>query len=135
MIVTPGFVHHWKTQMLVDLTSDPAAPLFILRLWGHCQQQRSDRFHNLTACALRAICRADAIKPNRLVSILVKCGFIEIDGDLTIAHGWADANSSLLGSWENGRKGGRPPKAKPGENPRLREEYPLITGSKAGWKR
>ena len=96
--------------MLVDLSGDPASPLYVLRLWAHCQQRRTARFTGLAPSSLKAICRAGALEANKLRSILLQCGFIRADGDLTIVHDWEATNASLIRSWENGKKGGRSPK-------------------------
>ncbi len=41
MIIDPDFPDHWKTRMLVGaLNNDETAPVYLLRLWGHCQNRR-----------------------------------------------------------------------------------------------
>lgn len=119
MIVDPDFPDHWKVQMLAGmLGDDPAAPVYLLRLWGHCQNRKKDRFDNLPAMALRAICKypGDA---GEFEAALTECGFVERDDDELIVVGWADHNANLLKSWENGKRGGRP--KKPTENPRVNQ--------------
>ena len=110
MIVQPDFPDHYKTRLFVDLTGDPAAPIMILRLWAHCQNRRMWRFRNLTADALKAICRADALDASRLHEILVQVGFVDLEGDEVVVHDWDQVNGSLLRNWSNGKKGGRPRK-------------------------
>jgi hypothetical protein len=42
MIVDPDFLDHWRTRMLVDALQDECAPMYIIRVWAHCQQRRGD---------------------------------------------------------------------------------------------
>lgn len=118
MIVQPDFLDHWKTEMLVQLTRDKASPLLVLRLWAHCQRQRKETFPNMTPGILKAVCRWEG-EPDALQKALMESGFIESDGSAVTVHGWEEANAGLLKSWENGKKGGRPPKTrqKPTGNP------------------
>lgn len=114
MIVDPDFLDHWRTGMVADALADPMAPLYILRLWSHCQERKSDSFV-MPPRGLKAQCKyagdADAFE-----AALVEAGFIERQGDSIHVCGWAEKNASLLAAWENGSKGGRPPK-KPKANP------------------
>lgn len=57
MIITPDFLNHWKTELLIERTKDPAAPLMLISLWGHCQQRKEWIFKNLSKDALKAICK------------------------------------------------------------------------------
>lgn len=106
MIVEPDFLSHWKTQMLVDLLEDSCAPLCVIALWAHCQQRRTDCFQNLSANALKAICRFSGAA-DKLRDALEEAGFIRRDGDSLVVHGWAERNAKLLSNWSNGPKGGR----------------------------
>lgn len=114
MIVEPDFLTHWKTQMLVDDLNDKAAPLYVIALWAHCQNRKTDSFENLTHKALKAICRFDG-DGETLQESLRRCGFLDMDGDKITVHGWAEINAKLFANWENGFKGGRP--KKPTGNP------------------
>ena len=40
MIIEPGFLDHWKTQMLISALEDGGAAIYVIRLWEHCQQRR-----------------------------------------------------------------------------------------------
>jgi hypothetical protein len=130
LIVDPDFLDHWRTGMVADAIGDPMAPVYILRLWAHCQTRKSDRFVMPTA-GLKAQCKcpADAALFERA---LIDAGYLERDGDMVIVLGWADANAALLAAWSNGAKGGRPKKnpdetpGKPAENP------PVNQGETAG---
>ncbi|SAK48265.1 hypothetical protein AWB79_01271 [Caballeronia hypogeia] len=99
--------------MLVDLLGgDEVAPVYVIRLWAHCQQRRTSVFDSLPTAALRAICRyvGDA---QAFENALLDAGFISrIDSKLTVT-GWDEYNASLLANWANGAKGGRPKKADP----------------------
>ena len=93
MIVDPDFPDHWKTRMLIDLLGgDEAAPVYLLRLWAHCQNRRKSTFENLPSAALKALCRYPG-HPNKLEASLVASGFVrrEQDGTL-IMCGWGEYN-------------------------------------------
>ena len=110
MIVDPDFVDHWKTRMLVDLLgNDEVAPVYVIRLWAHCQQRREWRFDPLPTAALKAICRyrGDA---DEFEGAMLAAGFIAREGLVLTAVGWDEYNASLIANWENGKKGGRPKK-------------------------
>lgn len=112
--------------MVVDALGDEQAPIYILRLWAHCQARKSDRFA-MPPAGLKAQCRApgDAIEFERA---LTDAGFVVRDGESVHVLGWAEQNAALLAAWENGAKGGRPPK-KPKQNPRVTTVKP--TGNPA----
>lgn len=117
MIVDPDFPDHWKTRLLVDqLDGDESAPVYLLRLWAHCQNRRSASFDNLPAAALKALCRFPG-HANKLESSMVVSGFVRRDGHTLIVIGWEEYNASLIANWRNGSKGGRPkkPRANPNE--------------------
>lgn len=118
MIVDPDFLDHWKTRMLVGNLADESAPLYVLRLWAHCQNRRQSVFDNLTTEALKALCRFPGAA-NKLESSLTASGFIRRDGESLEVCNWDEYNSSLIAAWENGKRGGRPkkPKGNPGVNP------------------
>jgi len=126
MIVDPDFLDHWRTGMVRDALADEMAPVYILRLWAHCQERKSDTFVMPTK-GLKAQCKfpgdADAFE-----AALIDAGFLERDGATLRVLGWAEKNASLLAAWENGSKGGRPRK-EPKENPRVTQEEP--TGNPA----
>jgi hypothetical protein len=110
MIVQPNFPDHWKTQMLVQLLEDPAGPVYVLRLWGHCQNAKAWRFEKLTPQAIRAICRypGDAKK---LDDALCESGYLRrVDAVVEVLN-WEKHNAGLIASWENGKLGGRPKSA------------------------
>lgn len=117
MIVDPDFCDHWKTRMLVGtLDGDECAPLYVLRLWAHCQNRRQSTFENLSPEALKALCRFPG-NANKLESSLVTSGFVRRDGSVLEVVGWDEYNSSLIAAWNNGTKGGRPAKFKRSDNP------------------
>ncbi len=93
--------------MLVDLLQDQTAPICVIRLWGHCQQQKTHRFPKLSASALKAITCFTGDAGNLWLS-MQSAGFIRLDGDIVIVHQWDQYNSTLITSWRNGRRGGRP---------------------------
>lgn len=136
MIIDPDFLDHWRTRMLVDaLDGDEMAPLYLMRIWAHCQSRRATTF-NMPAFGLKALCRfpGDAAK---LEQVLVEGEFIERDGESISVPKWAGHNAKLIANWDNGGKGGRPIKeptdnpeethAKPTSNPTVTESEPTGT--------
>jgi len=116
MIIDPDFLDHWKTRLLADvLDGDETAPLYVMRLWAHCQSRRKWIFEDLPTNALRAICRY-AGEALELESALTESGFIVRENGALRICGWQEYNASLVKNWTNGLKGGRPRK-KPKENP------------------
>lgn len=116
VIVDPDFLDHWRTRMLVDeLGGDEFAPHYLLRLWGHCQTRRSTAFE-IPAAGLKGLCKASC-GAEQLEAALIKCGYIERDGEAIRVLKWAEKNASLQAAWANGGKGGRPSGAKPKQNP------------------
>lgn len=114
MIVQPDFAEHWKTRLLVKITSDESSPLAVIRLWAHCQHSRRDKFPDMTPAQLASVCHWDNRKPACHVA-LVKAGFVEkLTPKGYRAHQWSEHNAQLLQKWQAGQKGGRPPTA---ENP------------------
>jgi hypothetical protein len=107
MIVAQDFLDHWKTRQLVGLLGgDECAPLYVLRLWAHCQARKTHKFPQLSAESLAGICRF-AGAPSALWLAFQTCGFSEVKGEVFIAHQWDQYNKSLTNSWKNGRYGGR----------------------------
>lgn len=116
MIVQPDFPDHWKTRLLVEITGDPAAPLAVIRLWAHCQNCKRGEFSNMTPAILASVCHWQNSKVKCHVA-LIQAGFIKkIPSGGFAVHQWAEHNAKLIANWENGAKGGRPPKGTEGAN-------------------
>ena len=115
MILDPDFPDHWKVRMLVAmLGDDELAPMYVIRLWCHCQNRRSVRFEGMTPMALKGVCRfkgdAEALSQG-----MEQSGFIAWeDGALSVLK-WEEYNKGIIANWTNGGKGGRPstPKKEP----------------------
>jgi hypothetical protein len=130
MIIDPDFLDHWRTRMLVNLLSDEMAPLYLIRIWSHCQNRKQTQFKPMPNQGLKALCRypGDA---DKLMSAMVDSGFVKKIGSNTIeAVGWGDHNAQLVKAWANGSKGGRPSK-KPDGN---RMETPVKPDGKRSEK-
>lgn len=128
MIVDPDFIDHWRTRMLVDaLGGDECAPLYVIRVWAHCQQRRGDSFA-MPAVGLRALCRAPG-GADEFEAAMVAAGFIERNGPHINVPKWSEKNASLIAAWENGNKGGRP-KKEPNGNPRVMDQEPTANPSR-----
>lgn len=124
MIIDPDFLDHWRTRMVVDALHDELAPVYIMRLWSHCQHRKSDRFEMPTA-GLKAQCRcpADAVD---FEQAMTDAGFVKREGETLIVLGWAEQNAALLAAWDNGAKGGRP--KKPNQNQRVTDTQAATEG-------
>lgn len=124
MIVDPDFLDHWKTRMLVDLLSgDECAPLYVIRLWGHCQTRRNWVF-DIPNVGVKALCRFQG-DASAIDGALIAAGFISRDGSSVTVIGWDEHNASLIANWKNGKKGGRPPKNKPKDKPSETHGLPM----------
>jgi hypothetical protein len=132
MIVDPDFPDHWKTRMLVDaLDGDEAAPVYLLRLWAHCQLRKTSEFEGLPAAGLKGLCRYPG-NAEQFEAALVATGFIARASDILTVCGWAEYNAQLIANWENGKLGGRPRKVRknPNETHGLPMENPWPTHPK-----
>lgn len=113
MIIQPDFPDHWKTQSLIRMTKDPAAPMMVIRLWAHCQQRKAWVFPGMRDEVLAAICRWQG-EPAELRRVLHEAGFIDEPAGAAqvTVHEWYEVNASLAQRWAAGPKGGRPKSAK-----------------------
>jgi len=132
MILEPDFFNHWKILALVELTGFPESPLWIQRLWAHCQTRRTDTF-NLPPIALKVICGVTTKKltPDRWFQILTECGFIEGEPGNWKVHDWAKHNAALVKNWVNGDK---PKTKKPDSGSSQTEANGKPTASQEGAK-
>lgn len=105
MIIEPDFFEHWKTKALVELTKRPESPLWVMRLWAHCQQRKAWKFHDLPAIAIKAICGVSAdLTPEAWLQVLVDCRFVVRDGEAIEIHDWKKHNAGLVANWKNGQR-------------------------------
>ncbi len=128
MIVDPDFLDHWRTGMVADAIGDPMAAIYILRLWAHCQERKSDTFV-MPPAGLKAQCKCPSDAAT-FEAALIEAGFLAREGNTIKVLGWAEKNASLIAAWENGAKGGRPKKnpdethGKPTGNPAATQGEP-----------
>ena len=133
MIVDPDFFDHWRTRMVADMLQDQLAPVYIMRLWAHCQNRKSDVF-DIPAAGLKALCQFPGAAKD-LEDALIAAEYIARDGLTVTVTGWAEKNAALLAAWENGNKGGRPKKNqkqtdwKPTDNPAETHGLPMANPS------
>lgn len=114
MIVEPDFLDHWKTRLLVRLLGTELAPIYVIRLWAHCQSRKTDRFTDWKPTVLASVCRWET-DPQTLWDAMLET-YLERDGNTLVVRGWAETNAGLISAWTNGKLGGRPKKqAKPTE--------------------
>jgi len=112
MILEPDFLDHWKTRNLIRLLGDELAPLYLIRLWSHCQLRRTDRL-KINSEELALICHFPLEKKASLVAAMKASRCIhEVKGGFII-HGFKEINGKLFANWNNGLKGGRPKKPNP----------------------
>lgn len=111
MIVDPDFFDHWKTKWLIDLLDgDEAAPIYLQRIWAHCQNRKETHFKPIPNSGLKAICKCPQ-NADKIASALFESGWLRRHEDDTIeVVGFAEKNAQLVANWENGSKGGRPRK-------------------------
>ena len=133
MIVDPDFFDHWRTRMVADMLQDQLAPVYIMRLWAHCQNRKGDVF-DIPAAGLKALCQFPGAAQD-LEDALIAAEYIARDGLTVTVTGWAEKNAALLAAWENGNKGGRPKKnqkqtdGKPTDNPAETHGLPMANPS------
>lgn len=107
MIVDPDFLDHWKTRLAVDLLDgDELAPLYVLRIWAHCQARKKESAFSITTAGLRALCRCTTASAERLERALCEAGFISRHGEYISVIDWAERNKKLVTAWKNGAAGG-----------------------------
>lgn len=131
MIVDPDFLDHWRTRMVFDaLGEDELVPLYVLRIWAHCQSRKAMRFE-MPAAGLKSLCRykGDAAA---LEKAMIDAGFIERDGNDICVPKWGEHNAKLIANWKNGATGGRPSKTEeePTDNPNETQTKPTETQAK-----
>lgn len=108
MIVEPDFLDHWKTRLLVRLLGTELAPIYVIRLWAHCQSRKTDRFTDWKPTVLASVCRWET-DPQTLWDAMLET-YLERDGNTLVVRGWAETNAGLISAWTNGKLGGRPKK-------------------------
>jgi hypothetical protein len=129
MIVDPDFFDHWRTRMLVDaLGGDQMAPLYVMRIWAHCQVRKSTSFGAMPSAGLKALCRFQG-DADVLEVALIAAGFVHRNGDAVEAPKWAEHNAKLIANWKNGAGGGRPKfdDSEPNDNPNQTQHEPTET--------
>lgn len=127
MIVDRGYLDHWKTHMLRQLTGLPNAAELPLRLWEYCEWKRDDHIAGSEA-VVGGICRA-TIDPKALVRALLDCRFLDkVRGGYTV-HGWRERNASWLRKIEGGKM--RSQGAKRGANGQLQTAHPEASNEEA----
>lgn len=122
MIVDVDFLDHWKTRLAVNaLGGDELAPLYILRIWAHCQARKKPGAITISTAGLHALCRCTSASAEALEAALIEAGFIAREGDDIRVVDWAARNKKLVSAWENGEEGGRAKAAKAAQEKAKRE--------------
>tara|TARA_R110000824_G_scaffold7514_6_gene34035 strand:+ start:9218 stop:10000 length:783 start_codon:yes stop_codon:yes gene_type:complete len=125
MIIEPGFLDHWKTQMLISALEDGGAAIYVIRLWEHCQQRRMWRFA-FTPQMVRGICRYQGDDAAAILDALVETGFVDqLDDGMYEVHDFFEHNAKMCRNWTrnpHGRAG------KPKKNPKRTQAEPKEPG-------
>jgi hypothetical protein len=113
MKIDPGFISHWKTERLIEQLGAEGV-LVVMRLWSEAQirRQYSGLELNPRKLALKTKWLGDE---NLLWETLTDpdAPWLDDEGNGTYAiHGFAEHQHQVVKLWENGKRGGRPPKAK-----------------------
>ena len=114
MKLEPGFISHWKTELLIDRLGAEGLTV-ILRLWGNAQIRREWKGLQFTPkrLAMETKWKADE---NHLFSVLTDpdAPWLDLDEDGTYSiHGFEDHQKQVIHLWSAGGKGGRPKKVSP----------------------
>lgn len=106
---------------------DPAALEYLIRLWGHCEeQQRGEDWGKVTAEYIEAICNWPGEREKLFTALTRpfcgKPGWISIkSGGKVIISNWNEQNIGLVANWlrnPGGKKKNGSPKGNPPETPR-----------------
>lgn len=99
MIIEPDFVDHWETRLFGGLLGDDEmAPIYLIRLWAHCQQSKATKFEVMSMDDLKVLCRY-AGAASVLDGALVASNFIARNGDAIEVLRWAEQNACIVASW------------------------------------
>lgn len=123
MKLDPGFINHWKTELLVSKLG-PDGVLVILRLWGNAQIKREYSGLQLTPKRL-ALETKWLQDENHLWEVLTNPDAPWLDqepGGTWQIHGFAEHQHQVVKLWENGKKGGRPKKESPPVPPKEKKD-------------
>ena len=89
VIIDPDFFDHWRTRMVVDaLGGDEMAPMYIMRLWAHCQNRKGDKF-TIPSVGIKALCKFQG-DASAFEKALIDAEFLTRDGDTVTVEGWAE---------------------------------------------
>ena len=111
MRLDPGFLNHWKTELLIDRLGADGV-LAVLRLWGNAQIRRQWKGLQMTPkrLAMETKWKGDE---NHLFSTLTDTDapWLDLAEDGTYSiHGFETHQKQVIHLWEAGPKGGRPKK-------------------------
>lgn len=100
MIVEPDFFDHWRTRMVVDaLDGDECAPIYIQRLWAHCEKLRTVSFE-IPCEGLKFLCRYTG-DSRKLESSLIDAKFMRRDGNIVTVYSFEENNARIIRSWNS----------------------------------
>lgn len=110
--------------VLTDLLAgDALAPVYVIRLWAHCQNKKAWAFPDMSALQFKAVCQGIvAHKPEAFLDAFVTAGYCARDGAGFAVPSWEQLNTQLIAAWTNGARGGRPTGKNPTKTPRLTDK-------------
>jgi len=126
MKLDPGFLNHWKTELLIaELGAEGVVA--VLRLWGNAQIRRQWSGLKLTPrrLAMETKWKGDE---NHLFSVLTDTDAPWLDpedGGTWAIHAFDEHQRQVIALWENGAKGGRPRKVSPTPPSKEKNTHPL----------
>lgn len=89
-----GLSDSWDLKQLETELGHQAIK-YILRLWSHCKEIKTDRLGKIPTSQVAYICRSEG-DPNRFVLAMIACGFLaEKGGVFTVPH-FRELNSSWI---------------------------------------
>jgi hypothetical protein len=124
MKLDPGFITHWKTERLISDVG-PEGVVALLRLWGNAQIRRRFTGLNLTPKRLALEARWSGDEKRLWDAFTDADGpWLDQNEDGTFSlHGFEEHQHQVIKLWENGKKGGRPPK---GEDSKTETPTPTL---------
>lgn len=101
MIIDPDFLDHWRTRMLVDLLGDEMAPLYLIRIWSHLQENKITSLPAINR-ELAGICGYEKSARN-LREALISTDYMVCDYRKFLFPNWEAKNRRIIASWTAGR--------------------------------
>lgn len=127
-VVWTEFSRHGKTRDLCGRVKDRNAGMYVVRLWEHCAEHALDGRIPMHAVEDAAGWRG---KDGVLLVALETSGWLDVEGDVRIVHGWVERNGSRIAKWlrDNAKPRGNKPSTHSGP---ARDQHGTGKGPRAG---